>query len=262
MGVIVFIPGFQDTAAVWSGVVERLEIPGWRLAPVTLSEVDTDTTVRGRVLQGYCHQVLAARDHLDAGGPVVVVGHSIGAQVAELVAIALGNSVAGLMLITPFPMRGGRLSTAQATDFAAAASQRTPQSAAEEREPLLVNHSQDVIDLLVAGSLATPPQLAEQQLRAWAAGHPLGDGPSPVSAPVLLVGSEDSFVSRQTICALVAPRFVHSKIAHVPGAGHWPHVEQPDTTAALLSGFVCARQPARVRPPQPRTLPLNARQRR
>lgn len=258
-GVILFIPGFQDTAAVWSPVIGRLEIPGWRLEPVTLAEVDTDDTVRGSVLQGYCHQVLAARDHLTAGGPVVVVGHSMGAQVAELVALALGGPVVGLVLIAPIPMRGRRLSTAQSTYFAAWAGRHTSPSVAEGRNLLLVNHSRDVIDTLAAGSLATPPQLAAQQLRAWSSGHPLGDGPSPVSAPVLLVGSDDRFVPRQTIRDFVAPRFAHVQIAHLPGAGHWPHVERPHAMAALLGAFVRARSRAPARPPHPQALPTHAR---
>ncbi|MGW9033039.1 alpha/beta fold hydrolase, partial [Streptomyces sp. NPDC055722] len=36
----------------------------------------------------------------------------------------------------------------------------------------------------------------------------------------------------------VAPRFEHCDIAHVSGAGHWSHVEQPAAVARMLTDFV------------------------
>jgi pimeloyl-ACP methyl ester carboxylesterase len=92
---------------------------------------------------------------------------------------------------------------------------------------------------LVSATLATPPVSAVQQLHAWTAGHPLGDQPSVVSAPVLLIGGgEDTFCSPELIRDAVAPRFAHVHTSHVAGAGHWPHVEQPADVAELLRRFL------------------------
>src|SRR5271167_4174691 len=90
-GTEVFIPGFQDTAALWDGVIMRLHVPRWHLQAVNLRHVDdADPHHRGAILEGYRDQVLDALDHLDppAQRPVVVVGHSMGSQVGELVASA------------------------------------------------------------------------------------------------------------------------------------------------------------------------------
>jgi hypothetical protein len=38
--------------------------------------------------------------------------------------------------------------------------------------------------------------------------------------------------------ASVASRFPHPETACVPGAGHWPHVEQPAAAARILTGFI------------------------
>jgi pimeloyl-ACP methyl ester carboxylesterase len=92
---------------------------------------------------------------------------------------------------------------------------------------------------LVRATLATPPVTAVQQLHAWTAGHPLGDQPSVVSAPVLLIGGgEDTFSSPELIRDAVAPRFADVRTTHVADAGHWPHVEQPAAVAQLLRRFL------------------------
>jgi pimeloyl-ACP methyl ester carboxylesterase len=35
-GLLVFIPGFLDNAALWRGVIDRLALPGWQSVPVNL----------------------------------------------------------------------------------------------------------------------------------------------------------------------------------------------------------------------------------
>jgi esterase len=55
-----------------------------------------------------------------------------------------------------------------------------------------------------------------------------------VDVPVLLVGTEDTFTNTDAI----APRFADVRQAHVAGAGHWPHVEQPAAAARILTDFI------------------------
>lgn len=238
MSRLVLIPGFQDTGAAWGSVVAQLDVPPWQPTPITLREADASPDVRGRVLEGYRDQVLATVEDLEPTGPVVVVGHSLGAQIAELVTIALGERATALVLITPIPLMGFALTDDQKASFAASARERTPESAAKGRNTLLVNDSATVVGMLVEGTLATPPDLAAQELRAWSGGHPVGDGPSPVGAPVLVIGGDDHFVSEEMVHDVIATRFADVRIARIRGAGHWPHVEQPGAIAAVLNDFI------------------------
>lgn len=241
-GTVVFIPGFQDTAALWDGVIARLSAPRWSARSVDLRHVDdADPHRRSAILEGYRDQVLNVLDHIDpkAQRPVVVVGHSMGSQVGELVAAARPGTAVGLALIAPIPLAGYALTPAQAAHFDQMAHDRNAASAAQGRRALLSNASTPVMRALVSATLATPPVTAVQELRAWTAGHPLGGLPSVVSAPVLLIGGgEDTFSSPELIREAVAPRFADVRTTHVANAGHWPHVEQPPVVAQILTRFL------------------------
>ena len=248
---VVFIPGFQDTAALWNGVDVRLRAPRWRTRAMNLRHVDdADPPRRGAILEGYRDQVLAVLDDIDPAPqhPVVIVGHSMGAQVGELVAAALPNLTVGLALVAPVPLAGYPLTSAQAARFDHAAHDRNTASAAQGRRALVCNDSAPVMRALVSATLATPPVTAVQQLRAWTGGHPLGDQPSTLRAPVLLIGGrEDTFSSAELIRDAVAPRYANVRTARVAGTGHWPHVEQPAAVARILDNFLTSlARPASV----------------
>jgi non-heme chloroperoxidase len=66
----------------------------------------------------------------------------------------------------------------------------------------------------------------------------LGSRPSTVTAPTLLITTDDTFASRELVRDAVASRFGHPETAYVPAAGHWPHVEQPAAVAAIITRFV------------------------
>jgi pimeloyl-ACP methyl ester carboxylesterase len=240
-GRLVFIPGFLDIAALWQGVIDRLALPGWDSVPINLRSIGhAESSGLGATLEAYRDQVLDVLDRLDreAARPVVVVGHSMGAQVAELVAGRRPHSCVGLVLVTPIPLQGFPLSAEQAAAFDNAARTRDPAVAAAGRKALLVSTSPDVLDALVRSTLATPPQTALEALHAWTSGHPLGTKPSIVTAPTLLITTDDTFASRELVRDAVANRFRHAETAYVARAGHWPHVEQPAAVAAILTRFV------------------------
>jgi pimeloyl-ACP methyl ester carboxylesterase len=233
-GDLVFIHGFLDTAALWQQVIDRLECPEWTPIPVSLHHTGLREPLRrGATLEAY-------RDQVDAGldRPTIVIGHSMGTQIAELLTVARQHRTVGLVLISPIPLRGFALSAADLSAFEAAARTREPNAAADGRKPFLVSRSPEVINALTAGTLGTPPEMALEELHAWTAGHPLGDAPSMVTVPTLIITSDDTFATRALVREQVASRFAHCEIVYVPGAGHWPHAEQPADVARIITTFV------------------------
>ena len=119
-GTVVFIPGYQDNAALWDGVIDRLSTRGWYARAVNLRHVDdAGPPRRGAILDGYRDQVLDVLHGIDptAQNPVVVVGQSMGAQVAELVAAARPKVAVGLVLMTPVPLAGYRANPRAGSPF-------------------------------------------------------------------------------------------------------------------------------------------------
>jgi len=84
-------------------------------------------------------------------GRFVVVGHKLGAQVAELVGPPAARNTAGLVLVTPIPLKGFPLSAEQAIAFEQRGPQRDPTVAAAGRKALMVSPSPEAIGAIVAG---------------------------------------------------------------------------------------------------------------
>ena len=92
-------------------------------------------------------------------------------------------------------------------------------------------------DILAECTLSTGVRFAREQLRAWTGGHPAGQDAACVAAPVLMVTTDDQFFTAAGL-AQEARRFATCELAHVPGAGHWPQLEQPQRLSAALSKFL------------------------
>ncbi len=233
---VLFIHGFLDGAAVWDPVVtalgerrcdavrvdlagmgERAGVPG----PYTLDRFAADV---GRVVESLRR-------------PVVLVGQSMGAQVAELVAARHSAQVAGLVLVTPVPLAGTGLPDEAMRPFRELGGQPVAQRALRRR--LSVRLDDAALESLGAIGDRAAPASVSAFADAWNAGHPDGAQPSRYTGPVLIVrGEGDPFVTAEVVASAVAPRFDRAAIAVIGQAGHWPHVEQPEALAGTLGEFL------------------------
>jgi len=238
-GLILFIHGYLDDAEVWREVIERVDLPGWEMAAVDL-HCGSDGRHAGATLEAYCEESLDVLAELqtETPRPVVIVGHSMGGQVAELVATRRPVNLTGMVLIVPAPLQGHPLPDDLMTAFRERATDKDRGAIETGKKSLSLEIDQHGLDLLVAATIATPPAVALAQLDAWTGGHPLGQQKSAVCVPTLLVTTDDTFFTHTYLVEAVAGRFVGIRLVTVPDTGHWPHVERPDAVADIISGFV------------------------
>ncbi|HXZ08568.1 MAG TPA: alpha/beta hydrolase [Paraburkholderia sp.] len=239
---LVFIHGFLDGADAWDDVARhlgdqaaaalRVDLAGMgaragESGPYSLERFAADVTTQVRALSR----------------PVVLVGHSMGAQIAELVAQRLDEQVRGLVLLTPVPLRGAGLPDDAMRTFHALGGNPAAQRELRRNLSASLDNTQlerlgqlgDRVDAAAVGTFAD----------LWNNGHPSGADASRYRGPVQIVrGDGDAFVTAEVIASGVTPRFEASSVASVEHAGHWPHVEQPEAVARIVGSFVANLEPA------------------
>ena len=107
---LLFIHGFLDDATVWDGVIAslagkvnaaRYDLPGFGARSTAVADPNQLS------LQSLAAEAGEILDDTDTR--VIVVGQSLGTQIAELVAAKHADRVDGLVLFTPVPLGGTRL---------------------------------------------------------------------------------------------------------------------------------------------------------
>src|SRR6201993_2512332 len=125
---VLLIHGFLDDASIWDGLVDclggevgtvRYDLPGFGARVGSVEEA------RGATLESLAAEAGEIVQRID--GPVIVVGQSLGTQVAELVAARHQDRVRGLVLLTPVPLGGTHLPAEVVAPFKALGGDRVAQ---------------------------------------------------------------------------------------------------------------------------------------
>jgi pimeloyl-ACP methyl ester carboxylesterase len=231
---LLFIHGFLDDATVWDGViaalagkvgVARYDLPGFGT-----SNLADPRTVTLESLAVEAGDIVAGID-----GPVIVVGQSMGSQVAELVAAEHADRVRGLVLLTPVPLGGTQLPAEVVAPFRALGGDADAQRAL--RTALSPNLHAHQLDRLVRIGGVVRPDVAARYVDMWNEGVRNAPATSAFTGPVLVIrGGADAFVTEQLLDA-ITPRFVQADVKVIDKGGHWLHVEHPETVATMILGF-------------------------
>jgi pimeloyl-ACP methyl ester carboxylesterase len=238
---VVLAHGFRDSAQGWAAVAHELVTSGWGVLAVQRKPAPAWITDSGQLLDIYADQVLdVVEAAISTGERVVLAGQSMGGPVAELAASRLGSRVEHLVLITPAPLGGTPLPKEIRASFEAAAQISDPMMMGTGKLTLCVETSDDTKQRLIASTPQEKPQAILQSLSSWSGGHEAGGQPSSVTAPTLLVTTDDTFFAEDMLRQQVAPRFKQIHVEAVHGAGHYPHLERPVELAGLITQFLAA----------------------
>lgn len=248
-GVLVILHGLFGSADNWQSQARELSLRRLVLVP--------DMPNHGRSLHteqvGFPDQARAMWAAIDAalgesasGGPVDLLGHSMGGKVAMAMAFTLPSDVGRLIVvdISPraYPPRHDQVFAAMA-DVAAA----RPRSRSEAESIMARTIPQKAVRLFLLKSLVRGDDgvfdwllnyrvLRDRydEISAWpfdAAEHSFG-------GPTLLVAAGRSpYVTAEDRRAFNR-WFADSRIETIAEAGHWLHAEARDRFVALVSGFL------------------------
>jgi pimeloyl-ACP methyl ester carboxylesterase len=229
----VLLHGYLDDATIWAAVAESLTAVGVHSHAATYSWTD------GRTLRAFVAEVVA---DIEGSGldRVVLVGHSMGAQVAELVAHELGvDRVSGLCLITPIPLGGMQLPDGVASALRGCGEDVEAQRGL--RSQLSVALPVAARDALVATGVRMPAAQVAAVFDAWSSGDQQAAGAPPPQVPTVIVTTDDPLIDDDVI-AIIRKRFPQAEYLQIRGVGHWPSAENPEALATLIANFTAALQ--------------------
>ncbi|WP_326689117.1 alpha/beta hydrolase [Streptomyces sp. NBC_01795] len=231
---LVFVHYWGGSAATWDGVVGRL--------PAEQATVRFDQRGWGtsRALPGPCSLAQLADDltcvveALDLG-PFVLVGHSMGGKVSQLVAARRPAGLAGVMLVAPAPPQPPAVVTPEYREGLSHAYD-SPESVGQALDHALTSIplTESLRAAVVRDSLAVRPEARrEWPLRGIATD--ITDAARAIEVPVtVLAGENDAVEPPHVLREHLLPHIPHARLSTVPGVGHLLPLEAPDALAAEL----------------------------
>ncbi|OZI26344.1 hypothetical protein CAL26_03155 [Bordetella genomosp. 9] len=235
---VIFIHGFLDSGASWQPLVHALAPYGLAcLAPDLRGAGDRADQDGPYTLAQAVDDVLDRLREPAAAGGVALVGHSMGAQIAELAAMRAPASVSALALITPTPLEGNAL-----PDEVRAMLRESGGDVAAQRG-IRKAFSRNLPDALVDASLDPRRMMGAAAVRgyydAFTGGDRAGERPGQYPGPTLILGAvEDPVIPSAMVERIRSTRHPRAELAFIDGSGHWPQLEQPASTAAHLARFL------------------------
>jgi 3-oxoadipate enol-lactonase len=232
---LLLLHGIGSSATAWSKQVERLgryytciapDLPGYGHSP----------DPAGADLQSLVEEVASVLD----GQPAHVLGVSFGALTALglasfrpdlvrtliLADATLGRATLGVVEREAWLRHRETLAHELATrSVERAAEIASPQACAEVIEEIALHMRR----ARPAGYMAVARAIAATDARAWLC---------RIEQPALILCGEDDQVTGADVSRTLSENLVNAVLLTIPGAGHAPHIEQPDRFAAAVRAFL------------------------
>ncbi len=232
---IVLVHGWSVSSMVWDNLLAELASPDYRVIAIDLRGTgESDKPNGGYSIENYLKDVEAVV--ADAGASdYVLVGHSMGGAIAQKYAAKHASELRGLILQSPVPASGFPLPPEFYELFWASA--EDPQLQAFIFTISSVDLDPADLDHLMASAATVKPKAVRQSLDAWT-GADFADMLGQISAPTLVMVSDDPFMTPGLLEQLVADPIPNASLTHFAGSGHYLQVEDAQQTASVMDGFI------------------------
>ena len=238
---VVCVPGMGDLRSTYRYLRPPLVAAGFRVATVDLrGHGDSSTEFPSYDDQALAGDIGALIEHL--GGPAILIGNSMGAGASVIAAAERPELVAKLVLVGPFvrnasPFPGAALVMRLA--LLRPWGLRVWRMFHRRMFPTQVPAHYEQYQKELTTSLSRPGAWRAVQLTTRTSHQPAEERLSSVNAPTLVVmGSKDPDFKEPADEASFVAGELNGKVQMVPGAGHYPHAEFPETVAEGVIGFL------------------------
>jgi sigma-B regulation protein RsbQ len=244
---MVFAHGFGCDQTMWRHLApayqHRYRVLTYDLVGSGGSDLSAYDRARHATLQGHADDLLALID-AHASGPVVFVGHSVGATIGMLATIAAPERFAAQIMVSPSPCyindgdyTGGftrddidELLETMETNFIAWSHSLAPTIMGAPNQPHLASG-------LTASFCRNNPEIAHHFASVtFRSDHRL-DVPRSTT-PALILQCSDDLIAPRTAGQWLHQNLPGSTFAMVPNVGHCPHMSAATDVSAAIDAFL------------------------
>lgn len=228
---VVLVHGWMVGGAVWEPITEALVKAGHRLLiPDQRGTGSSAKPYEGYALERYVSDLLAL---VEAAGlrRFKLVGHSMGGQIAQLVAAALGERVESMVLICPVPVSGAPIPDELHPLFRGAG--ENPEAQTKILGMACKQLDDEGLRMILATAATVSSMCMTQAFDSWRTGV-AADCLAQISCKTTVLGTDDPFFPPAFLQEAVVAPIANASFVHLPGPGHYPVVESPAATAAKL----------------------------
>jgi non-heme chloroperoxidase len=237
---VLFLHGWMTSGAVFDAVLARMAPAGRRLLCLDQrgagSAVDAVGEHGSWATGDYGADVIALLDELGIDR-VVLVGHSMGGQLALWLGACHPERVTSICAITPVPLSGLSLPAEARALFGSSAGNRDTQRTILQMATLSL--SPPAMEHLLDAAATVSAACIVGALHGFTTGAPEVDV-GRIQAPTLVVATDDPFLPLPFLQHAVVDRIPGARLHHLPGAGHYPTAEAPIEMAAIIDGFLAS----------------------
>lgn len=234
---IVFLHYWGGSSRTWRLVMEELSGAYRTIATDHRGWGHSDAPADGYTIADLADDAQGAIEALGLSR-YVVVGHSMGGKVAQLLASRRLPGLEGLVLVAPSPPAPTLLSDEQRAIQLSAYDSRESVGWVLDNvltgSPLAADRREQVIEDSLRG--------APQAKAAWpnvAMREDITAAVAAIEVPVLVIAGERDQVDRiETLRAELLPRIAGARLRTLPGVGHLSPLEAPSALAAAIRGFI------------------------
>lgn len=230
---VVLVHGWMVTAEVWRSLVDAL--PGHAFVVPHLRGTGASTPVEAGsiALARFADDLARVIAHVGVG-PVDLLGHSMGGQIAALACAERPSSFRSLVLVNPVPTSGLPLPPEADGLF------RTAGGDAGKLGTILDMACKSLGPAarasLVESAVGIDAEVVLRGYEAWTTGTKDVDL-GRITCPTLVVATDDPFLPPPFLESAVASAIASAKVVHLRGPGHYPQVEATEALAEVLRAF-------------------------